>query len=148
LARRLVYYAQRHRTLPKRLEPRLVMLRDPQVLEHGDEVLDRLAAGITDHNFRIFAEGGKLAAIRAGLHMADSDPFVLFDRLQQSSQRPIDAAHAFYLGYEMAKAVTALTLGKEYRQDEALDWGFLTRPEQSHRAKAAKSATDPGKSGA
>ena len=36
----------------------------------------------------------------------------------------------------MAKAVTALTLGKDYRQDEALDWGFLTRPEQSHRARA------------
>jgi hypothetical protein len=37
------------------------------------------------------------------------------------------------LGYEMAKAVTALTLNKEYRQDEALDWGFLTRAETSHR---------------
>ena len=34
--------------------------------------------------------------------------------------------HAFYLGYEMAKAVTALTLGKDYRQDQALDWGYLT----------------------
>ncbi|HEY1785232.1 MAG TPA: hypothetical protein VGG30_06765, partial [Pirellulales bacterium] len=33
----------------------------------------------------------------------------------------------------MAKAATALTLGKDYRQDEALDWGFLTRPENSHR---------------
>jgi hypothetical protein len=26
----------------------------------------------------------------------------------------------------MAKAVTALTLDKNYRQDEALDWGVLT----------------------
>jgi hypothetical protein len=33
----------------------------------------------------------------------------------------------------MAKAVTALTLGKQYRQDQALEWGFLTRPEESHR---------------
>ena len=48
---------------------------------------------------------------------------------------PIDPAHAFYLGYEMAKAATALTLGKDYRQDEALDWGFLTREEKSHRLK-------------
>ena len=37
--------------------------------------------------------------------------------------------------YELAKAVTALTLDKEYRQDEALDWGFLTRHETSHRAR-------------
>jgi hypothetical protein len=35
----------------------------------------------------------------------------------------------------MAKAVTALTLDKEYRQDEALDWGYLTRAEMSHRLK-------------
>ena len=41
----------------------------------------------------------------------------------------------FTLGYEMAKAATALTLGKDYRQDEALDWGFLTRAEKSHRLK-------------
>ena len=38
----------------------------------------------------------------------------------------------------MAKAVTALTLSKDYRQDEALDWGFLTRPEQSHRLKRSQ----------
>jgi hypothetical protein len=44
-----------------------------------------------------------------------------------------DPSHAFYLGYELAKATTALTLGKQYTQDEALDWGFLTRPEQSLR---------------
>jgi hypothetical protein len=33
----------------------------------------------------------------------------------------------------MCKAVTALSLGKEYRQDEALDWGFLTREERHQR---------------
>jgi hypothetical protein len=32
----------------------------------------------------------------------------------------------------MAKAVTSLTLGKDYRQDQALDWGHLTRPEIAH----------------
>ena len=44
---------------------------------------------------------------------------------------PVEAAHAFYLGYEFAKAVTALTLGKNYVQDQALCWGFLTLPEKS-----------------
>jgi hypothetical protein len=32
----------------------------------------------------------------------------------------------------MAKAVTALTLSKDYRQDQALDWGHLTQPEIGH----------------
>ena len=47
----------------------------------------------------------------------------------------IDASHAFYLGYEFAKAVTALTLGKNYTQDQALRWGFLTIPETSRHSE-------------
>jgi hypothetical protein len=35
----------------------------------------------------------------------------------------------------MAKAITALTLGKNYVQDEALNWGFLTVPEEKHRGR-------------
>ena len=46
-----------------------------------------------------------------------------------------DPSHAFYLGYELMKAKTALTLGKTYRQDQALQWGFLTEPEESHLAR-------------
>ena len=57
--------------------------------------------------------------------------FALF--VAMSASEPIDASHAFYLGYEMAKAATALTLGKDYTQDQALRWGFLTRAEESHR---------------
>ncbi len=57
-----------------------------------------------------------------------------------AAPKPLDASHAFYLGYEMAKAATALTLAKDYRQDEALDWGFLTAPEQHHRLKRGSPA--------
>ena len=51
------------------------------------------------------------------------------------AREPIDPSHAFYLGYELAKAATALTLGKNYVQDQALRWGLLTVQEESHRAK-------------
>ncbi len=138
LARRLAFYASRHRALPKRVEPGLVMLRDTKLLPFGRETFERLAGEIKDHNVRLFAEDGALHAITAGVHATDADPFALFARLQAESARAIDASHAFYLGYEMAKAVTALTLDKEYRQDEALDWGFLTRPENHHRLPRAR----------
>ena len=46
----------------------------------------------------------------------------------------VDASHAFYLGWELAKASTALALGKDYVQDQALKWGFLTRPERSRHS--------------
>jgi dihydropteroate synthase-like protein len=137
LARRLVHYALAHRVLPKHLEPRLVVLRDPRVHEHGLENLDELARRITDPNFRIFAERGEIHVINGRGWLRGTDPFVLFEKMLE--QNRIDAPHAFYLGYELAKAVTALTLSKDYRQDQALDWGYLTRPETAHRV-----AGEPG----
>ena len=142
LARQLVFHAVTHQTLPKHIEPRLVMLRDAKIFEHGPEGLAQLAAQIKDNNFRIFAERGHVHLINSDVHLSGSDPFEVFERLMAMRPRNVDPNHAFYLGYEMAKAVTALTLRKEYRQDEALDWGFLTKPETSHRlAHARQSAT-------
>ena len=137
LARRLVYHAINNQVLPKHVETQLTMLRDPEVLEDGDAALDELAANIRDRNYRIFAEGGRVHALASGKHLSDEDPFELFERMMADAEKPIDASHAFYLGYEMAKATTALTLGKQYRQDQALRWGFLTREEVSHRDRLA-----------
>ena len=133
LARRLVHYACRQRVLPKHLEPDLVMLRDPKLHEHGAETLRDLAARITDRNFRLFAERGLVHVLNKQMHLTGDDPFQLF--AEMARREAIEPAHAFYLGYEMAKAVTALTLGKNYVQDQALRWGFLTVPEQTHRDK-------------
>jgi hypothetical protein len=152
-----VNYAIRHRVPPKHLEPRLVALRDQRLVEFGEAELERLAAGIRDNNFRVFAEGGQIHLIGAGLHLAERDPFLLFERLlnpgfggRDNTHEPptnVDASHAFYLGYEMAKAAIALALGKQYRQDEALDWGYLTVPEESHRLRkaAASRPANPGR---
>jgi dihydropteroate synthase len=133
LARRLVHYAHVERVLPKHVEPGLVLLRDPRVRPHGEATLNELAERVTDRNFRLFAEGGLLHAINGRMHLRGADPFELFEEMRQREE--IDPGHAFYLGYELAKAVTALTLGKNYVQDQALRWGFLTVPEQSHRRK-------------
>jgi dihydropteroate synthase-like protein len=134
LARRLVYHAVRQKVLPKRLEPDLVMLRDPKLYEQGDEALAELAARVTDRNYRIFAERGEIHVLNGRVYFCGTDPFELFERLAAADPK-LDAAHAFYLGYEFSKAVTALTLGKNYNQDQALRWGFLTVPETSHRDK-------------
>jgi dihydropteroate synthase-like protein len=130
LARRLAYHAYTGKVLPKHLEPNLVLLRDPKLRIHGEETLRELASRVADRNFRLFAENGLLHVINRDVHLRGDDPFVLFDTMMRQS--PIDASHAFYLGYEMAKAVTALTLGKNYVQDQALRWGFLTAPEKNH----------------
>ncbi|TVS13445.1 MAG: dihydropteroate synthase [Planctomycetaceae bacterium] len=133
LARRLVHYAVRHGVPPKRLESQLVLLRDPRVHRYGTQQLDQLAASIKDKNYRILAEDGLIHLFNSRVHLKGSDAFRLFAQLLETSPDNLDASHAFYLGYELAKATTALTLDKEYRQDEALDWGYLTVPEQTHR---------------
>ncbi len=121
------------------------MLRDARLHERGPVELDRLAREIKDPNFRIFVDAGRLHVISAGLHLHGTDPYELLARVQAASGRALDASHAFYLGYELAKARTALTLGKDYRQDEALDWGFLTVAEDSHAARRQQgAAAEPG----
>lgn len=138
VARRLVYHAVTSRTLPKHVDSRLVMLRDPKRLAYGDDELAHLAAAIKDHNYRLFVENDRLRLLSAGIDLTDADPFDLFEQLCRRQPGNLDPSHAFYLGYELAKAVTAATLGKVYRQDQALDWGLLTRPEESHRKNRQK----------
>jgi dihydropteroate synthase len=134
LARRLVYYSVKHRVPPKRLSDQLVLLRDAKLMPYEEEVLDALAKSVKDNNYRILAQESQIHLLAAGLHLLDDDPFRLFDRLmQQEVSRNVDPGHAFYLGYEMAKASIALLLGKQYEQDESLRWGYLTKEEDHHR---------------
>ncbi|MBM83126.1 MAG: dihydropteroate synthase [Planctomycetaceae bacterium] len=135
VARRLTKYSVDHKTLPKHIDSRLVMLRDNKLRELGDELLSVIASDVKDANFRIFAEAEEIYLINRYGYWRGSDPYEVFDRAvaecQASGAAELEPAHAFYLGYELAKARTALTLGKNYIQDEALDWGFLTTEEVS-----------------
>jgi dihydropteroate synthase len=133
LARRLVHYAVTRRVPPKRIADDLVLLRDSKLRAHGAAGLAELAARVTDRNFRLFAEGERIHVVNDAMHLEGTDAFDLFDELHQ--RRPVDASHAFYLGWEMAKAATALMLGKNYVQDQSLRWGFLAVPETGRHAK-------------
>ena len=135
IARQLVHYAVQRGTIPKHVEPRLVMLRDPLVTALSGEELHQLAERLTDRNFRLFADARQLHVISRGLHLSDGDAFRLFDALLAARPETIDAGHAFYLGFELAKASIARTLHKAYRQDEPLEWGMLTQPEDFHRLR-------------
>jgi len=134
LARRLVHYAVRNRIPPKHIQSQLVLLRDEKLKQFPPEMFDELAQTIRDHNLRIFAQNDLIHLVSTGLNLSGSDPFEMMQQLLASHLgSSIDASHAFYLGFELSKAATALTLGKQYEQDEALDWGFLTRHEKHHR---------------
>jgi len=129
VARRLVYFSVAQQVPPKHLSEELLLLRDAKVLSYQPQQIAELAANIKDHNYRILADNGLLHLLGSGQHFSGTDPFKIFDALMDSGASNVDASHAFYLGFEMCKAMTALQLGKQYNQDQALDWGFLTVPE-------------------
>ncbi len=134
IARRLVRYAVEEKVPPKNLGYELVTLRDPQRLTFGAEAIAALAENIKDHNYRILAEDGEIHLLGSRTHWHDADPFKVFDALAETKPKNLDASHAFYLGYEMCKAMIANQLGKNYTQDEALRWGHLTVEEKNrHR---------------
>ncbi len=134
IARRMVHYAVQRGVPPKNLSDQLVMLRDARLRPYSAEALRSLADAIKDNNYRIFAQQNQLHLLAAGLHLHHRDPFFLFQQLMnQKISDNVDPGHAFYLGYEMAKASIALQLGKQYQQDESLDWGMLTEQEDFHR---------------
>ncbi|MFK7767023.1 MAG: DUF6513 domain-containing protein [Mariniblastus sp.] len=141
IARRLVYFAINQKIPPKHLTEELLITRDARLMEFGAEQIANLATQIKDNNYRIIAESGQVHLLGSGLHFKDSDPFLAFDQLMNSNPKNVDASHAFYLGYEMCKAMMANQLGKQYTQDEALDWGFLTVPEvDRHRLKKSRAS--------
>ena len=134
LARRLVNYAVRHKIPPKHFEERLVMLRDPSRASYSAATIDALVRNIKDNNYRILIDEKQIHLISAGVHIRGTDPFALMEELMLLPEsRNVDQSHAFYLGFELAKALTALTLGKRYEQDESLRWGMHTRTEKHHR---------------
>jgi dihydropteroate synthase len=137
LGRRLVHHAISRKTLPKHLEPNLICLRDPKVDRFGPEFLAELQRKIRDPNWRIFAEDGQIHALNHRFFVSGRDPFKIFREMEVT-----DPSHAFYLGYEMMKAKTALTLGKTYRQDQALQWGHLTEPEPPQHSRSQVSLSD------
>jgi dihydropteroate synthase-like protein len=121
VARRLMHYAVTQRTIPKGVDDRLVTIKDPEVLTYSEVELRALQAQITDPNFRIFADP-------AGITVLNHEKFVRGTNIQEIfAQLDVDEpTHAFYLGKELARASLAVTLGKTYRQEGSLSWGYLT----------------------
>ena len=67
-------------------------------------------------------------------HKIGIDPYEFFQNINVSN----DTSHAFYLGIELARAQIAYTLGKNYNQDNELDWGIAWAKEKQNMEKRPK----------
>ena len=150
IARQLAYYAMHEKALPKHVDSGLLILRDAELSAPNGQELLLLAGELKDSNIRIYQDENELHLVSKELYLHGPDPFALFKELRAIRQddeqqtapdspkqttKEITPAHAFYLGYELCKAETARTLGKQYHQDEPLDWGFLSKEEKRERLK-------------
>jgi dihydropteroate synthase len=124
IARRLMYHAVTQKTLPKGVDDRLVTLKDPAILAYTETELRELQQAVTDPNFRIFTDRDTITVFNSETVVRGTDIHEIFAQLGVD-----EASHAFYLGRELMKAKLAITLGKTYRQEGALQWGYVTTPD-------------------
>ncbi|MDT4291286.1 DUF6513 domain-containing protein [Methylomonas sp. MO1] len=118
-ARRIMYTAKQHNTLPKHIAPDLLTVHDSSPFLNSREEIVSLAAEIKDPSYRIQVSSEGIHVFnRDGLHTAQ-DPFDLYPKLHVET----DGGHAFYLGVELARAEIAWQLGKRFTQDQQLSWG-------------------------
>jgi dihydropteroate synthase-like protein len=119
LARRIMFASRADHDLPKDYAPGLLALHARDPFPQSPKEIAENASEVRDKNFRIeIAEDGIHIYNRDGHHIA-KDVFELYPKLKLGD----DAAHAFYIGAELARAEIAWRLAKRYAQDEPLDWG-------------------------
>ena len=118
-ARRIMHAASTRQMLPKGMSGALMTVHAKHPFPDSAEEIAATAREVRDPNFRVQVSAeGVFVYNRDGLRLAQ-DPFTLWPQLGLEG----DAAHAFYMGVELAHAQTAWQLGKRYVQDQPLDWG-------------------------
>ncbi len=134
LARRIMFAARENDGLPKGIDRSLLAGHERKPFPYDEDEIRELAAQIRDPSYRIEVSDSGIHVFNRDGMVTAQDAFSFFPRLALLQD---DAAHAFYMGVELARAEVALRLGKRYVQDEELAWGVI--------ADVPKQATESGK---
>jgi dihydropteroate synthase len=124
VARRMMFAAREGKVLPKGLTDALLTVHAKRPFPDEPEEVAEVARAIRDPNFRVQAAADGVHVYNRDGHHVAQDVFDLWPKLALEH----DAAHAFYLGVELAHAQLAWQLGKRYVQDQPLDWGVALEP--------------------
>ncbi len=143
-ARRMMYAAKQEGSLPKGLDGSLLTTHARKPFTYTADEIAELASEIKDPSYRVQVS-------KAGVHVYNRDgitnaknPFEFFPELELIQE---DAPHAFYMGVELARAQIAWQLGKRYMQDQELDWGVATEPDEISDSKGQSRAAHALKEG-
>ena len=147
-ARRIMYAARKDSSLPKGLDSSLLGMHARRPFPYSTDEINELYQAVKDPSYRIqLSEEGIHVYNREAIN-TDSNPFELFPKLDLLQD---DAPHAFYMGVELARAQIAWQLGKNYMQDEELEWGACVdtkSEEQRDQSSRAHKMREPRKDAA
>jgi len=124
VARRIMFAARAENALPKNISDAMLALHEKHPHTHSLAEIAELAQAVRDPNFRVIVGEDGMHVFNRNGHHRDTDPYLLWPSLGLEN----DAAHAFYMGVELARAQIAWELGKRYAQDEELRWGAAAPP--------------------
>lgn len=137
IARRTMFAAKIDDRLPRGYSNGLLGLHDRRPFTYSADEVKEIASMIKDPSFRIqVTEDGMHIYNRDGIYES-VDPFALYPYLNVDN----DASHAFYLGVELARAQIAWQLKKRYVQDQELEWGVNTKPQEKTNKTAHREAS-------
>jgi len=125
-ARKLMYFAKKNQRLPIGIDKNLMCLIDRKLDRMKDNEISEIKSLVRDKNFRIILSNKGINVFNSEMHQIGSDPYDFYDYLKVED----DSSHAFYLGVEIARAQIALQLGKNYNQDNELEWGVASEKKE------------------
>ncbi|MDR1944013.1 MAG: DUF6513 domain-containing protein [Synergistaceae bacterium] len=121
-ARRIMSIASGRGTLPKRISSALRELKGPTA-KYDLKGLREMQSRVTDSNWRIFAAEDAVCAFNGDRFLHGRDIAGIYAEMGITDPR-----HAFYVGRELQKAAIALSLSRNYVQDDDLSWGVFGEP--------------------
>ena len=125
-ARKLMYFAKKNQRLPIGIDKNLMCLIDRKLDRMKENEISEIKSLVRDKNFRIILSNKGINVFNSEMHQIGSDPYDFYDYLKVED----DSSHAFYLGVEIARAQIALQLGKNYNQDNELEWGVASEKKE------------------
>jgi dihydropteroate synthase len=143
-ARRMMFAAKQEGSLPKGLDGSLLTTHARNPFTYTAEEIEELASEIKDPSYRVQVSEAAIHVYNRDGIINAKNPFELFPDLDLLQE---DAPHAFYMGVELARAQIAWQLGKRYMQDEELEWGVATEPEETSNSEEQSRAAHALKEG-
>ena len=119
MARKIMHFSKKNQRLPFRVSDELMSMSVRNPKRKSQKEITEIKSMIKDKNYRILLSNKRINVFNNEITATGKDPYEFFEKIQVNG----DTSHAFYLGVELARAQIALQLGKNYDQDNELEWG-------------------------